>query len=72
LNYTQNNAIIQTTFLYNIIADKNISLRKSEEKAVKMMMKANVGRINRQTYDVLLKKKLIKDKKIVQQSLLTK
>lgn len=48
--------------LIEILADKNISLRKSEEKAVKTMMKANVGRINRQTYDVLLKKKLIKDK----------
>jgi len=57
--------------LIEILADKNISLRKSEEKAVKVMMKANVGRINQQTYDVLLKKKLIKDKKIVQQSLLT-
>ena len=57
--------------LVEILTDKNISLRKSEEKAVRMMMKANVGRINRQTYDVLLKKKLIKDKKIVQQSLLT-
>ena len=58
--------------LIEILADKNISLRKSEEKAVKVMMKANVGRINQQTYDVLLKKKLIKDKKIVQQSLLTR
>ena len=58
--------------LIEILADKNISLRKSEEKAVKVMMKANVGGINQQTYDVLLKKKLIKDKKIVQQSLLTK
>jgi len=57
--------------LIEILADKNISLRKSEEKAVKVMMKANVGGINQQTYDVLLKKKLIKDKKIVQQSLLT-
>ncbi|MBA7520910.1 hypothetical protein ES705_13010 [subsurface metagenome] len=57
--------------LIEILADKNISLRKSEEKAVKVMMKANVGRINQQTYDVMLKKKLIKDKKIVQQSLLT-
>ena len=56
--------------LIEILADKNISLRKSEEKAVKVMMKANVGRINQQRYDVLLKKKLIKDKKIVQQSLL--
>ncbi len=58
--------------LIEILADKNISLRKSEEKAVKVMMKANVGGINQQTYDVLLKKKLIKDKKIVQQSLITK
>jgi len=57
--------------LIEILADKNISLRKSEEKAVKVMMKANVGGINQQTYDVLMKKKLIKDKKIVQQSLLT-
>ena len=58
--------------LIEILADKNISLKKSEEKAVKVMMKANVGRINQQTYDVMLKKKLIKDKKIVQQSLLTR
>ena len=58
--------------LIEILADKNIKLRKSEEKVVKTMMKANVGRINQQTYDVQLKKKLIKDKKIVQQSLLTK
>ncbi len=57
--------------LIEILADKNIKLRKTEEKAVKIMMKANVGRINRQTYDALLKRKLIKDKKIVQQSLLT-
>jgi len=58
--------------LIEILADKNISLKKSEEKAVKTMMKANVGKINQQTYDVLLKKKLIKDKKIIQQSLLTR
>ena len=57
--------------LIEILADKNISLRKSEEKAVKVMMKANVGGINQQTYDVMMKKKLIKDKKVVQQSLLT-
>jgi hypothetical protein len=56
--------------LIEILADKNISLKKGEEKAVKIMIKANVGRINWQTYDVLLKKKLIKDKKVVQQSLL--
>ena len=58
--------------LIEILADKNISLRKSEEKAVKVMMKANVGEINQQTYDVLMKKKMMKDKKIVQQSLLSK
>ena len=56
--------------LIEILKDKNISLRKSEEKAVKIMMKANVGRINQQSYDVLLKRKLLKDKKNVQQSLL--
>jgi len=58
--------------LIEILADKNIRLRKSEEKAVKIMMKANVGRINKQTYDILSKRKLIKDKKVVQQSLPTK
>jgi len=52
--------------LIEILADKNISLRKSEEKAVKVMMKANVGGINQQTYDVLMKKKLVKDKIINQ------
>jgi len=57
--------------LIEILADQNISLRKSEEKTVKTMMEANVGKINQQTYDVLLKKKLIKDKTIIQQSLLT-
>jgi hypothetical protein len=56
--------------LIEILADKKIQLRKSEEKAVKTMMKANVGKINQQTYDVLLKKKFIKDKTMVQQSLL--
>ena len=58
--------------LIEILADKNISLRKGEEKAVKMMMKANVGRINQQTYDILSKRKLLKDKGPVQQSLPTK
>ena len=58
--------------LIEILADRNIKLRESEEKAVKTMMKANVGRINQQTYDILLKKKLIKDKAIIQQSLPTK
>ncbi|PKP55142.1 hypothetical protein CVT91_16450 [Candidatus Atribacteria bacterium HGW-Atribacteria-1] len=57
--------------LIEILADKNISLRKSEEKAVKMMMKANVGKINQQTYDVLAKRKLLKVKGPIQQSLLT-
>ena len=57
--------------LIEILADKNISLRKSEEKAVKTIMKANVGKINQQTYDILLKKNLIKDKAMVQQSLMT-
>lgn len=57
--------------LIEVLADKNIKLRKSEEKVVKTMMKANVGKINQQRYDVMLKKKLIKDKKVVQQSLLT-
>jgi len=47
--------------LIEILADKNISLRKSEEKAVKMMMKANVGKINKQTYDILSKRKLLKE-----------
>ena len=58
--------------LIEILADKNISLRKSEEKAVKMMMKANVGSINKQTYDILSKRKLLKYKGPSQQSLLAK
>ena len=57
--------------LIEILADKNINLRKSEEKAVKVMMKANVGKINKQTYDILSKRKLLKDKGPIQQSLLT-
>jgi len=48
--------------LIEILADKNIKLRKSEEKVVKTMMKANVGRINKQTYDILSKRKLLKVK----------
>jgi len=55
--------------LIEILKDKNISLKKNEEKAVKTMMKANVGKINQQRYDVLLKKKLIEDKGIVQRRL---
>jgi hypothetical protein len=58
--------------LIEILADKKIQLKKSEEKAVKTMMKANVGKINQQTYDLWLKKKLLKDKAAVQQSLLVK
>ena len=58
--------------LIEILADKNIRLRKSEEKAVKTMMKANVGRINRRTYDILSKRKLLKAKGPIQQSLLAK
>jgi hypothetical protein len=34
------------------------------------MMKANVGRINKQTYDILSKRKLLKEKGPIQQSLL--
>ena len=58
--------------LIEILADKQIQLRKSEEKAVKTMMKANVGKINQQTYDTLSKRKLLKDKGPTQQSLLVK
>ena len=58
--------------LIEILADKNIKLRKSEEKVVKTMMKANVGSINKQTYDILSKRKLLKNKGPSQQSLLTK
>ena len=58
--------------LIEILADKNIKLRKSEEKVVKTMMKANVGRINKQTYDILSKRKLLKAKSPAQQSLLAK
>jgi len=56
--------------LIEILADKKIQLRKSEEKAVKTMMKANVGKINQQTYDILSKRKLLEDKGPTQQSLL--
>jgi len=58
--------------LIEILADKNIRLRKSEEKVVKTMMKANIGKINRQTYDILSKRKLLKGKGPSQQSLPTK
>ena len=58
--------------LIEILADKNIKLRKSEEDAVETMMKANVGKINTQTYDILSMKKLLKDQGPSQQSLPTK
>ena len=58
--------------LIEILADKNIRLRKSEEKVVKTMMKANIGKINRQTYDILSKRKLLKGEGPSQQSLPTK
>ncbi len=58
--------------LIEILADKNIKLRKSEEDAVETMMKANVGKINKQTYDILSMKKLLEDKGPSQQSLPTK
>ena len=58
--------------LIEILADKNIKLRKSEEDTVKTMMKANVGSINKQTYDILSKRILLKDKEPSQQSLPTK
>jgi len=58
--------------LIEILADKNIKLRKSEEDAVEAMMKANVGKINTQTYDILSKRKLLKDQGPSQQSLPTK
>ena len=58
--------------LIEILADKNIKLRKSEENAVETMMKANVGSINKQTYDILSMKKLLEDQGPSQQSLPTK
>ena len=58
--------------LIEILADKNIKLRKSEEDAVEAMMKANVGKINTQTYDILSMKKLLEDQGPSQQSLPTK
>jgi hypothetical protein len=58
--------------LIEILADKNIKLRESEEDAVEAMMKANVGSINKQTYDILSMKKLLIDKGPSQQSLPTK
>ena len=51
--------------LIEILADKKIQLRKSEEKAVKTMMEANVGKINQQTYDILSKRKLLREKESI-------
>ncbi|MEA2022367.1 MAG: phage holin, LLH family [Candidatus Caldatribacteriota bacterium] len=47
--------------LIEILADKNIRLRKSEENVVKTMMKANVGKINREKYDLLWSKKMVRE-----------
>ena len=47
--------------LIEILEDKHIRLRKKEEKLVKTLMKANVGEVNRRSYEVLLKKKKIKE-----------
>ena len=48
--------------LIEILTEKNIRLSKTEEKAAKTMMKANVGKVNQQSYDLLLKRNLVKDK----------
>ena len=48
--------------LIEILTEKNIRLSKTEEKAVKTMMQANVGKVNQQSYDLLLKRNLVKDK----------
>ena len=47
--------------LIEILKDKNIKLKKSEEKVVKTMMKANVEEVNRKQYEMLLKKKKLKE-----------
>ena len=46
--------------LVEILADRNIKLKKSEEKAVKTMMKANVAKVNQQKYDMLWSKKMVR------------
>ncbi len=48
--------------LIEILTEKNIRLSKTEEKAAKTMMKANVGKVNQQSYDLLLKRNLVKGK----------
>jgi len=47
--------------LIEILEDRNIRLRKSEENVVKTMMKANVGKINREKYDLLWSKKMVRE-----------
>jgi hypothetical protein len=47
--------------LIEILADRNIRLRKSEENVVKTMMKANVGKINQEKYDLLWSKKMVRE-----------
>ena len=51
--------------LIEILKDKNIRLRKSEEKVVKTMMKANVSEVNQKRYDALLKRKNLKNQPLV-------
>ena len=47
--------------LIEILADKNIRMRKSEENVVKTMMKANVAKVNQQKYDMLWSKKMVRE-----------
>ena len=47
--------------LIEILADRNIRLRKSEENVVKTMMKANVAKVNQQKYDMLWSKKMVRE-----------
>ena len=47
--------------LIEILKDRNIRLRKSEEKVVKTMMKANVGEVNRRRYDLMVSKKMVRE-----------
>ena len=47
--------------LIEILKDRNIRLRKSEESVVKTMMKANVGKINQEKYDLLWSKKMARE-----------
>ena len=46
--------------LIEILRDRNIRLKKSEENMVKTMMKANVGEINKGRYEMLLTRKKLK------------